>query len=81
MCNFGLTTSKSHPSHPLRGTLRVVAALAGALLKLHLAETEGHADGHAAAVVLGIGDRLHIRAIVRLPPTVPVEDVVGVDIY
>ena len=71
----------SHPSHPLRGTLRVVAALAGALFEFHLAETEGHADGHTAAVVLGVRGGNHIRAVVRVAPTVPVEDVVGVDEY
>jgi len=68
-----------HSTHPLRGTAAIVAALASALLEFHLAETEGQTDRDAAAVVLAIGGGLHVRAEVRLAPTVGVEDVVGID--
>ena len=69
-----------HPAHALRGTLRLSFTLTGALFEFHLAETEGQADGDAAAVGLVSGGGLHIRAVVCLTPSVPVEDVVGVEV-
>ena len=80
MAKFGLFCGEIlHPTHALWCALRVIGTLAGALFKLHLAETEGHADRDAAAVVLRIGGGNHIRAAARLAPTVPVEDVARVD--
>ena len=68
-----------HSTHPLRCASRLSFALAGSLFEFHLAETEGQADGNAAAVVSVIGRGLHIRAVVGLPEAVPIEDVIGID--
>ena len=68
-------------SYTLGSTARLTLTLAGALLQFHLAETEGQADRDATAVVFVVGGGIHVGTVVRLSPTVPVEDVVGIDIY
>ena len=57
----------------------VIGTLTGTLLKLHLTEAEGHANGDATTVELRVVRGLHVWAIVALAPTVPVKNIVSVD--